>query len=117
MDYTVVLEAAWLVHDVSDIDDAIGVAVSEAGKRLNEEEMDYVEVEVGFTDCPACGEPFDSAFVAADTALVGLVLEMDVFNAESEEHAQRIAKSDIGGALRDVPLKIVDTIETGEGDE
>lgn len=114
MNYTVVLEAAWLVHDVSDIDDAIGVAVSEAGKRLNEEEMDYVEVEVGFTDCPACGEPFDSAFVAADTALVGLVLEMDVFNAESEEHAQRIAKSDIGGALRDVPLKIVDTIETGE---
>jgi uncharacterized protein (UPF0212 family) len=117
MDYTVVLEAAWLVHDVSDIDDAIGVAVSEAGKRLNEEEMDYVEVEVGFTDCPACGEPFDSAFVAADTALVGLVLEMDVFNAESEEHAQRIAKSDIGGALRDVPLKVVDTIETGGGDE
>jgi uncharacterized protein (UPF0212 family) len=116
MDYTVVLEAAWLVHDVSDIDDAIGVAVSEAGKRLNEEEMDYVEVEVGFTDCPACGEPFDSAFVAADTALVGLVLEMDVFNAESEEHAQRIAKSDIGGALRDVPLKVVDTIETGDGD-
>ena len=116
MDYTVVLEAAWLVHDVSDIDDAIGVAVSEAGKRFNEEEMDYVEVEVGFTDCPACGEPFDSAFVAADTALVGLVLEMDVFNAESEEHAQRIAKSDIGGALRDVPLKVVDTIETGDGD-
>ena len=114
MDFTVVLEAAWLVHDVSDIDDAIGVAVSEAGKRLNEEGMDYVEVEVGFTDCPACGEPFDSAFVAADTALVGLVLEIDVFNAESEEHAQRIAKSDIGGALRDVPLKIVDTIETGE---
>jgi uncharacterized protein (UPF0212 family) len=114
MNYTVVLEAAWLVHDVSDIDDAIGVAVSEAGKRLNEQEMDYVEVEVGFTDCPACGEPFDSAFVAADTALVGLVLEMDVFNAESDEHAQRIAKSDIGGALRDVPLKVVDTIETGE---
>ncbi len=114
MNYTVVLEAAWLVHDVPNIDDAIGVAVSEAGKRLNEKEMDYVEVEVGFTDCPACGEPFDSAFVAADTALVGLVLEMDVFNAESEEHAQRIAKSDIGGALRDVPLKIVDTVETGE---
>jgi uncharacterized protein (UPF0212 family) len=117
MNYTVVLEAAWLVHDVSNIDDAIGVAVSEAGKRLNEEEMDYVEVEVGFTDCPACGEPFDSAFVAADTALVGLVLEMDVFNAESEEHAQRIAKSDIGGALRDVPLKVVDTVETGESEE
>jgi len=118
MHYRVVLEAAWLVHDVDDVDDAIGVAVSEAGKRLNEQDMQYVEVEVGYTDCPACGEPFDSAFVAADTALVGLVLEMKVFNAESTEHAQRIAKSDIGGALRDVPLKIVDTVEfEDEGDE
>jgi uncharacterized protein (UPF0212 family) len=111
MNYRVVLEAAWLVHDVDNVDDAIGVAVSEAGKRLNNEEMDYVEVEVGYTNCPACGEPFDSAFVAADTALVGLTLELDVFNAESTEHAQRIAKSDIGGALRDVPLEIIDTVE------
>jgi uncharacterized protein (UPF0212 family) len=111
MNFRVVLEAAWLVHDVDNVDDAIGVAVSEAGKRLNEKDMDYVEVEVGFTDCPACGEPFDSAFIAADTSLVGLVLEMKVFNAESAEHAQRIAKSDIGGALRDVPLKVVDTVE------
>ena len=118
MDYGVVLEAAWLVHDVADVDDAIGVAVSEAGKRLNQQDMEYVEVEVGFTDCPACGEPFDSAFVAADTALVGLVLEMRVFNAESVEHAERIAKSDIGGALRDVPLTVVDAIETAdEADE
>ena len=111
MNYRVVLEAAWLVHDVNNVDDAIGVAVSEAGKRLNQEDMDYVEVGVGFTDCPACGEPFDSAFIAADTSLVGLILEMKVFNAESAEHAQRIAKSDIGGALRDVPLKVLDTVE------
>ena len=114
MNYRVVLEAAWLVRDVDNVDDAIGVAVSEAGKRLNSEEMDYVEVEVGFTNCPACGEPFDSAFVAADTALVGLILELDVFNAESVEHAQRIAKSDIGGALRDIPLEIIDTAELDE---
>jgi len=116
MNYLVAMEAAWLVRDVEDIDDAIGVAVSEAGKRLNEADMDYVEVEVGATGCPACGEPFDSAFIAADTALVGLVLEMDVFNAESMEHAQRIAKSEIGGALRDVPLKVIEVFETEKGD-
>ncbi len=115
MDYRVVLEAAWLVRDVEHVDDAIGVAVSEAGKRLNENDLEYVEVEVGFTDCPACGEPFDSAFVAADTALVGLVLDVTIFNVESEEHATRIAKSDIGGALRDVPLKVVDAVEDDEG--
>jgi len=114
MNYLVAMEAAWLVRDVENIDDAIGVAVSEAGKRLNETDMDYVEVEVGATGCPACGEPFDSAFIAADTALVGLVLEMKVFNAENVEHAQRIAKSEVGGALRDVPLNIVETIEFDE---
>jgi len=115
--YLVAMEAAWLVRDVGEIDDAIGVAVSEAGKRLNEESMDYVEVEVGATGCPACGEPFDSAFIAADTALVGLVLEMKVFNADSEEHAQRIAKSEVGGALRDVPLSVVETIEYEDDEE
>jgi Uncharacterized protein conserved in archaea len=116
MDFTVVLEAAWLVRDVKNVDDAIGVAVSEAGKRLNEEGMEYVEVDVGFTECPACGEPFDSAYVAADTALVGLVLEIDVFNVETEEHACRVAKSDVGGALRDVPLTVVDAVVTDEAE-
>ncbi|MFB6164292.1 MAG: DUF555 domain-containing protein [Haloarculaceae archaeon] len=114
MNYLVAMEAAWLVRDVEEVDDAIGVAVSEAGKRLNDRDMDYVEVDVGATGCPACGEPFDSAFIAADTALVGLVLEMKVFNAENTEHAQRIAKSEVGGALRDVPLKVVETIEFEE---
>ena len=115
--YLVAMEAAWLVRDVDDIDDAIGVAVSEAGKRLNDQDKEYVEVEVGATPCPACGEPFDSAFIAADTALVGLLLEIDVFNADSEEHASRIAKSEVGGALRDVPLPVIDVVETGQGDE
>jgi len=115
--YLVVMEAAWLVRDVESIDDAIGVAVSEAGKRLNDQDMDYVEVDVGATGCPACGEPFDSAFIAAETALVGLVLEMEVFNADSTEHAQRIAKSEVGGALRDVPLDVVETIERDAEDE
>jgi hypothetical protein len=116
--YLVAMEAAWLVRDVEKVDDAIGVAVSEAGKRLNQQNKEFVEVEVGATGCPACGEPFDSAFIAADTALVGLLLEIDVFNADSEEHAARIAKSEVGGALRDVPLSVVEIIEDeaeGEG--
>ncbi|MHC3439368.1 DUF555 domain-containing protein [Natrialbaceae archaeon A-gly3] len=114
--YLVAMEAAWLVRDVEQIDDAIGVAVSEAGKRLNSEGLEYVEVEVGATGCPACGEPFDSAFVAAETALVGLALEMEVFNADSEEHASRIAKSEVGGALRDVPLSVVEIFESPDED-
>jgi uncharacterized protein (UPF0212 family) len=116
-DYLVAMEAAWLVRDVEAIDDAIGVAVSEAGKRLNDAEMDYVEVEVGATPCPACGEPFDSAFIAADTALVGLLLEMTVFSADGTQHASRIAKSEVGGALRDVPLKIIEAAEANETED
>ncbi len=115
-DYRVLLEAAWLVRDVSDVDDAIGVAVSEAGRRLNEASMGYVDVDVGVTGCPVCEAPFDSAFVAADTALVGLALDIDIFNAEDVEHASRIAKKEIGQALRDVPLSVVDVTET-ESDE
>ena len=115
--YLVALEAAWLVRDVDTVDDAIGVSVSEAGRRLNEKGLDYVDVDVGFATCPACGEPFDAGFIAASTALVGLMLEMKVFNAESEEHAQRIAKSEIGGALRDVPIEVIETVEYDEDEE
>jgi len=112
--YLVAMEAAWLVRDVESIDDAIGVAVSEAGKRLNDQGLEYVDVEVGVADCPACGEPFDAGFIAAETALIGLMLEMKVFNAESEEHATRIAKSEVGGALRDVPISVIETVEYDE---
>lgn len=115
--FLVALEAAWLVRDVNSVDDAIGVAVSEAGKRLNQQGLEYVDVEVGLADCPACGEPFDAGFIAASTALIGLVLEMKVFNAESNEHAARIAKSEIGGALRDVPIDVIETIEYEEDEE
>ncbi|MBN2110832.1 MAG: DUF555 domain-containing protein [Methanosarcinaceae archaeon] len=105
--YHVTLEAAWLVRDVKTADDAIGVAISEAGKRLNPK-LDYVEVDIGTTYCPSCKKPFSSVFLAANTAIVGLVLAMKVFDAESEEHAARISKSVIGRALRDVPLDVVD---------
>ena len=115
--YLVAMEAAWLVRDVDTVDDAIGVAVSEAGKRLNETGLEYVDVEVGLADCPACGEPFDAGFIAASTSLVGLMLEMKVFNAESDEHAARIAKSEVGGALRDVPIEVIETVEYDEDEE
>ena len=109
-DYLVTMEAAWLVRDVKTLDDAIGIAISEAGKRLNPAAK-FVEVEEGFLTCPYCEETLSSAIVVADTALVGLVLEMKVFRAETKEHAERIAKSTVGKALRDVPLKLVDVEE------
>jgi uncharacterized protein (UPF0212 family) len=113
--FNVLLEGAWLVKDVKSTDDAIGVAISEAGKRLNSKKLDFVEVEVGQTICPACGESLDGVFMVAGTALVGLLFEIKVYDAENEEHAFRIAKAMVGKALGAVPLRLVDTEETEGG--
>ncbi|HIH45458.1 MAG TPA: DUF555 domain-containing protein [Candidatus Methanoperedenaceae archaeon] len=106
--YRVTLEAAWIVRDVRSTDDAMNVAIAEAGKMLNPKKLDFVDVEVSSTECPSCGAAFDSVFLTADTALVGLQFSMKVFDAETEEHAARIARSVIGKALPDVPLNVIE---------
>ena len=108
--YNVFLEGAWFVKDVATGEDAIGIAISEAGKRLNPK-LEYVGVDVGTMRCSACDENFMSVYVVAETALVGLLFQMKVYEAESKEHAARIATSVIGKALRDVPLKLVSVDE------
>ena len=110
-DFNVLLEGAWLVRDVETEDDAIGVAISEAGKRLNQRKMDFVEVEMGQWDCPECEEPLSGVFLVANTALVALLFDIKIFNAEGEEHAGRIAKSIIGKALGSIPLRVVEIVE------
>lgn len=102
-DYTVTLEAAWMVKDVGTIEDAIGIAISEAGKRLSPSAK-FVDVDVLSMPCPYCFENINTALVVARVGMVGLLLSMKVFNAENENHAERIAKSVIGRALRDIPL-------------
>lgn len=114
--YIVTLEAGWLVKNVESVEDAMNIAISEVGKLLNPD-LNFVEIEVGTTSCPACGEAFDSVFLAAGTALVGILLEMKVYDAESEEHAARIAKSTIGKSLRTTPLNVVDVEEFEGGKE
>ncbi len=106
--FNVLLEGAWLVRDVKTENDAIGVAISEAGKRLNQRKMDFVEVEVGQWDCPECNEPLDGVFLVAS-----ILFEIKIFNAESEEHAGRIAKSTVGKALGTIPLRVLETEKIG----
>lgn len=114
-DYLVILEAAWTVRDVKTAEDAIGIAVSEAGKRLSPSAK-FVDVEVLSMPCPYCFDDINSALVVAGHGLVGLLLEMKVFNAENENHAERIAKSVIGKALRDIPLATNSIIEVNKED-
>ncbi len=109
--FKVLLEGAWLVRDIKSVDDAIGVAISEAGKRLNNKNLDFVDLEAGQTICPLCGESLDGAFLVAGTALVGLLFEVKVYDAENESHASRIGKSMIGKAMTSVPLRVVEVEE------
>jgi hypothetical protein len=109
-DYEVTLESAWIVKDARSPDDALGIAIAEAGKRLNPRAK-FVEIEAGSLPCPFCGKDISSALVVAGTALVGLLLQMKVFRAESEEHAVRIARSVIGKSLRDIPLSVMEVRE------
>ena len=116
MDYHVTLEAAWLVRDIKSENDAIGVAISEAGKRLSPR-LHFVEIEVGTTTCNSCKNTHEGVFLTANTAIVSLILELRVFDAKSTEHASRISKSTIGKALRDVPLKIIKIEKIGSDSE
>jgi uncharacterized protein (UPF0212 family) len=76
--FTVLLEGAWLVRDVKTEDNAIGVAISEAGNRLNQKKMDFVEV--GQWDCSKCEEPLAGVFLVAGTALVALLFEINALD-------------------------------------
>ncbi|HMA05801.1 MAG TPA: DUF555 domain-containing protein [Methanomicrobiales archaeon] len=106
-DYMVTLESAWIVKDAGSVDDALGIAIAEAGKRLNPTAK-FVEIETGLLPCPFCRKDLSSALVVAGTGLVGLLLQMKVFRAETAEHAARIARSVIGKALRDIPLSVLE---------
>ena len=117
-DFRVTLEAAWIVRDVASAADAVGIAVSECGKRLHPSAK-FVDVDVLNSPCPHCGREITTATVAARTALVGLLLSMRVFDANSPEHAEKIALRVIGSALRDVPLALfeIEEIEETQDDE
>ncbi len=108
--YLVVLQAAWIVRNVKTVRDAMNIAVAEAGKKLSPD-LDYVKIDVGETACPKCGAALKSVFMVANMALVGLVLEMKVFNAQSKEHAARIAKYEIGKRMQRIPLEVVEVLE------
>lgn len=110
MDYIVTMEAAWSVRDVETIDDAIGVAISEAGKQFHPN-LDFVDIGIGSIVCEKCGKEMEAVMLVANTALVGMILTLKVFDAENVEHASRIAKSVVGRALKRVPLRVIEVAE------
>ncbi|AFK22845.1 DUF555 domain-containing protein [Pyrococcus sp. ST04] len=116
-DYIVVLEAPIIVKDVRNVEEAIEMAANKVMSALEREKLDFVKVEIGYSKCPVCGAQFESAFVVGDVGLVGIYLTLKVFNAQSLEHAERIAKAVVGKALKKVPLKLFEIHELHNGGE
>ncbi|MDZ7688971.1 MAG: DUF555 domain-containing protein [Halobacteriales archaeon] len=112
MNCRVVVEAAVPVYDVETEDEAIRIAISKIGEMLNPD-LNYVEINTGTRTSPS-GEELEPAFIAADEGLVALELEMKVFNIESEEHATRVARKEIGQRLSDIPLSVIEVEEIEE---
>lgn len=113
MNCRVVVEAAVPVYDVETEDEAVRISISKIGDMLNPD-LNYVEINVGERECEDCGAELEPAFIAADEGLVALELEMKVFNVESEEHASRVARKEIGQRLSDIPLTVVEVEEIEE---
>jgi uncharacterized protein (UPF0212 family) len=109
MDCRVVVEAAVSVYDVATVDEAVRIAISKTGGLLNPD-LNYVEIEMGSPTGPD-GEALPPAYIVADEALVALELTMDVFNVEQEEHAKRVARTEIGQRLTEIPLEIIEVEE------
>ncbi|MEF8799880.1 MAG: DUF555 domain-containing protein [Halolamina sp.] len=103
MDCRVVLEAAVPVYDVATPEAAVKAAVSKAGEWLADD-MGYVDIESRSRRSPR-GAELPPATVAAGEGLAALELGMTVYDVENEEHAVRIARSEIGQRLEGIPLE------------
>ena len=115
MDCRVVLEAAVPVYDVATPEAAVGAAISNVGEALNPD-LSYVEIEPRSRRSPR-GADLPPATVAAGEGLVALELGMTVYDVESENHAVRIARSEIGSRLEGIPLERLSCGPVENGDD
>lgn len=108
--YRVTLSVPWLVRGAGSPQDAIDIAVSEAGRRVNETETPSVsECDISVQTLPSadCGET-EAVLIVAETALVGLTLDCTV-TAASPQDAERTARRELGDGFEGIPLLPVGT--------
>lgn len=103
------------VYDVATPESAVGAAISTVGDQLNPD-LSYVDIEPRSRRSPR-GAELPPATVAAGEGLVALELGMTVYDVESEDHAVRIARSEIGRRLEGIPLERVTVSPAGEEQE
>lgn len=105
--YFVSLEAGYIIRNVDTLDDAFNIAIADIGRKLNDKGLNFISI--GKRERNEKVEiNSDKALIVASTALIGLELTMKVFNASCDEHAIKIAKSQIGKALPHTSLDVLD---------
>jgi uncharacterized protein (UPF0212 family) len=110
--YWVTLSVPWLVRGAHAIQDAINIAVSEAGKRVSEADAPHVhhcDISIQTLSCTTCETPMEAVLVVAETALVGLTFECTV-KARSPEDAEQTTRRELGTAFDGTPLVPVGTV-------
>jgi uncharacterized protein (UPF0212 family) len=107
--YTVVFSIGWVVRGAHTGQDAINIAVSEVGKRVGStgEQVRTVDISVQRIGCNSCEIGSDALLLVSETALVGLLLKVEV-DAEDSETAEKIARRQVGPHLHNTPLTSVD---------
>ena len=107
--YSVTFSVPWIVRGAETGQDAINIAVSEVGKRITaaSDRTRNCNINVQSLGCNGCNSRTDALLLVSKTALVGLLLTLEV-QAESGEDAERLARREIGPHLEDTPLTSVD---------
>jgi uncharacterized protein (UPF0212 family) len=114
--YWVTLSVPWLVRGAHAVQDAINIAVSEAGKRVSEADHPHVhrcDITVQTLSCTTCGTPMEAVLVIAEAALVGLTLECTV-SARSPEDAEQRTRRELGTEFDGMPLLPVGTVRADQ---
>lgn len=99
----------WTVTRAKSGQDAINIAVSEVGKRVNQssKRIRKTDISVQSIGCPDCSATSDALLLVSNTALVGLTLTTEV-QATSPEDADRLARRELGPLLPETPLTTID---------
>lgn len=108
--YQVSLSVPWIVWNVPSAQDAINIAVSEVGKRVqraSKKQVEECEISIqGLSDSQG-QQTSEAVLVVANTALVGLLLTCRV-QARSHDDAKAAARRDLGRELEEIPLVPID---------
>jgi len=104
--FEVQISVPWVVAGTTGVQDAINIAVSEVGKRVNKTSARNSEIVVQDVACPSCGYEYEAALSTTDFALVVLTVIAE-FPADSAEESSRVAKRELGVRMKDIPLTVL----------